>query len=136
MLHLLCLCLPLFGANRVGTVRVSLFAQRDAWQPPDRIASRAGAARAGSSSDLESTLGLNAGTRTTIGATAAKMDKARDWMVKAPGSAIDSDSDSDSSSDGGAAPMPQRAAAACVPDYSIAPRATRLPLPTRLAGHC
>ena len=67
----------------------------------------------GSTSDLASQLGLDAGSRSSVAGTQAKMDRARDRVVKAPGSAaMDSDSDSDSSSDGGAAPPPQRAAAA------------------------
>ena len=68
---------------------------------------------AASSSDLASQLGLDAGSRSSVAGTQAKMDRARDRVVRAPGSAMDeSDSDSDSSSDGGGAPPPQRAGAA------------------------
>lgn len=64
------------------------------------------------SSNLEATLGLNPGQRSSVGATEDKMNRARDRVVRAPGSTVsDSDSDSDSSSDGGAAPTPQRAGA-------------------------
>ena len=72
-----------------------------------------GGRQMGSSSDLAAQLGLDPGTRSSVAGTQAKMDRAREKMVTAPGSAaMDSDSDSDSSSDGGGAPPPQRAAAA------------------------